>query len=896
MTTYNCTTTVLANADVDTWLPGDGRTVPDIPTYLANNAIINVLDFGVDNTGMTDISSAITSVLTALGSAHSVIYFPAGRYLLVDFDFSSLSNVVFRGEPGVTTLTGGTHVVPNYSNPSLSGICSQRIGQFSGSTGVTFEDIIFDGAQDTGPTYYAANYTDQVALLEFRDCANLCLIQCTFINFTPAIPSAPSGGNPNPDVVEDQNQGPLFIKGCDQVQLLGLKLLTPCFGEGFTLLNCTRVSVEEMYSNAGIDSSPTYGTSTPLSVTGPLTQFVCVRNCQWDRALGSSLSVGGLGMIDVQGNTVNGGGGFNVALANLGYFQDWDQVGVGLRITGNCFNAMIDNTASVIPGIYIGSRVDGGFQYRDVAVHDNIFDSIYACISVRGCQDVSIARNIGSRLYVANSSISSEGIGILVQGCVGVSCVDNVMDMSVVPNGGGSSNRANYGFSIVNCDDVQCSGNQAIDGATNNFRLSVTDVYELPFSAGGTALRDALYQLDWFGTSFTVTGQTSGATLNFVGRVASGSWTANAATGFIYGTSKTGTFLPSESLSLNGTLNAAVATADASFASWMNRMGLSNNQSHTITSTVLPYYVQSSGTNVMAGERSRWHNLQDGVAIDPTAGASVGDADLVLSARDYSTQIFLSTLTADRTVTLPSSGIYPGMEFTFIRTGLGPFTLTIGSGVAILPPSVASMATVFYDSGWRLKNFSPLGIQAPSVSANQGDADRTFTTTQTTQTLVYSTTLTQNRTLTLSPTGAFNGALCHVVRNASTPGAFTLSVEDGGSHSTLYTFGANTTGNATFQFNGTSWILITPTGIRSGTATLDFPNIGAGAQQELTVTVTGATLGDSVLLGPSSGLEGGLCATGYVSASNTVTVRLCNFTSGAINPASATWRATVMKV
>lgn len=82
----------------------------------------------------------------------------------------------------------------------------------------------------------------------------------------------------------------------------------------------------------------------------------------------------------------------------------------------------------------------------------------------------------------------------------------------------------------------------------------------------------------------------------------------------------------------------------------------------------------------------------------------------------------------------------------------------------------------------------------------------------------------------------------------------------------------------------------------TATATLDFPSIAAGATANLTITVSGAAVGDSVHLGPPATLEAGLVATAYVSAASTVTVRLANVTTGAIDPASATWRATVMRV
>lgn len=82
--------------------------------------------------------------------------------------------------------------------------------------------------------------------------------------------------------------------------------------------------------------------------------------------------------------------------------------------------------------------------------------------------------------------------------------------------------------------------------------------------------------------------------------------------------------------------------------------------------------------------------------------------------------------------------------------------------------------------------------------------------------------------------------------------------------------------------------------VKSVVATLDFANMAAGASSELTVTVTGAAVGDVVAVGPPAGVEAGVCWNGYVSAADTVKVRLSNVTASAINPASAAWTVKVL--
>lgn len=87
------------------------------------------------------------------------------------------------------------------------------------------------------------------------------------------------------------------------------------------------------------------------------------------------------------------------------------------------------------------------------------------------------------------------------------------------------------------------------------------------------------------------------------------------------------------------------------------------------------------------------------------------------------------------------------------------------------------------------------------------------------------------------------------------------------------------------------------TKILSATATLDFGSLAAGTVADLTITVTGAADGDSVIVTPPNGsVLDNVTYTGWVSAANTVTVRAANNSLiTARDPASGTFRATVIK-
>lgn len=75
---------------------------------------------------------------------------------------------------------------------------------------------------------------------------------------------------------------------------------------------------------------------------------------------------------------------------------------------------------------------------------------------------------------------------------------------------------------------------------------------------------------------------------------------------------------------------------------------------------------------------------------------------------------------------------------------------------------------------------------------------------------------------------------------------------------------------------------------------LDWPSIAANSTSDLTTTVTGAVVGDKATAHPNSVLESGLIVgAAVVSATDTVTIRLANVTTGAIDPANRTWRVMV---
>ena len=102
-------------------------------------------------------------------------------------------------------------------------------------------------------------------------------------------------------------------------------------------------------------------------------------------------------------------------------------------------------------------------------------------------------------------------------------------------------------------------------------------------------------------------------------------------------------------------------------------------------------------------------NATPAIAGRQTISADRGDANVTLDATvDATVQRFATTLTANRTVTLPSSGVYNGMTFRIVRTGLGAFTLDVG-GLKTIPSATAAFVDVVYTgSAWVLSGYGTL--------------------------------------------------------------------------------------------------------------------------------------------------------------------------------------------
>ena len=85
--------------------------------------------------------------------------------------------------------------------------------------------------------------------------------------------------------------------------------------------------------------------------------------------------------------------------------------------------------------------------------------------------------------------------------------------------------------------------------------------------------------------------------------------------------------------------------------------------------------------------------------------------------------------------------------------------------------------------------------------------------------------------------------------------------------------------------------------IQKGTVTVNPADLAAGDTADESITISGAAVGDLVILQPpAAALTAGLIiGQAWVSATNTVKARLYNPTGGAINEASGTWSYALIR-
>lgn len=182
-----------------------------------------------------------------------------------------------------------------------------------------------------------------------------------------------------------------------------------------------------------------------------------------------------------------------------------------------------------------------------------------------------------------------------------------------------------------------------------------------------------------------------------------------------------------------------------------------------------PQYGPSTYICTVAGSPGTW--VASATADSPT---SLPNADFTFDPNtDPNYYVETSAITANRTVTLSTTGAYEGCRFTLMRGfDVGNQYYVSVNGVQVY--SGGWTEWMYRGGAWAYTRSS--GGYRPVITT-VGDADSTQYVYTGLMTVHYTTPLTTNRTLTLSTNGAANGSTFKVVRSAAATGASTLTVE-----------------------------------------------------------------------------------------------------------------------
>jgi hypothetical protein len=241
-------------------------------------------------------------------------------------------------------------------------------------------------------------------------------------------------------------------------------------------------------------------------------------------------------------------------------------------------------------------------------------------------------------------------------------------------------------------------------------------------------------------------------------------------------------------------------------------------------------------------------------------------------------------------------------------------TITTGTGTL----TIAAGKTLTVSNTLTLAGIDGTTMIFPSTSANiaRTDAAQTFTGVQTFSSLPTFSALTQGSIPFAGASGAISQDNANLFWDntnkrlgiGTAPTAI-LQLKAGtttaGTAPLKFTTGTDLTTpeDGAVEYDGDNLTITDQTATRytlaktlTNTASLDFPNTGGWGNSSLTMTLTGAALGDVVVLGvPNSSTNANSYFFAWVSSANTVTVRYLNNIASNNNPAAGTFRVSVIK-
>ena len=609
----------------------------------------------------------------------------------------------------------------------------------------------------------------------------------------------------------------------------------------------------------------------------------------------------------------NSTGAFTISTASgnsSGYLtaSDWNtfnsKIGsISLTTNGNSGNAALSGTSLNVPA-YTLAGLGGINLYALSASWPLSYNNSTGAFTISTASGNSSGYLTASDWYTFNSkgAGSVTNVGNLILGYSGTDITSSITNTTTtpvitlnVPTASASSRGA-----LSSYDWTNFNSKIALSSLSANWPLTYNNTsgaFNMPAANGSTT--GYLSSTDWStfnskqaaisGTSNRITvasntvdisssyvGQTSLTTLGTIG---TGTWNGTAV-GATYG----------------GTGQTAVSTGDILYGSasntWSRLAAGTSGQVLTLASSGIPSWTAGTGW-FLTGNAGITQP-----AVPSTYGSStIGSSENYLGTKDAKDLVF-ATNSTEKMRLVNSSGY-------------------LGIGTAA-PSKPLDLEGNLASGMMKIQNTNPSGYSSIDIWSNTAQIGNVgfsnggsvypnlfYFATNTTNGMVFST----NNTARMQLDGSSGNIGIGTTFSAANPATAALQIKPGTTSASSaplkFTAGVNLTTpeNGAVEYDGTNYFATNATATRftiikslTSTATLQFPNTSAGTSSTLTVTVTGAVDGDPVSLGvPNASNNSNSNFTAYVSAANTVTVKFNNYSTVAVDPASGTFRISVMR-
>lgn len=663
----------------------DGTSTPR-PLFERAADDISVLDFGADPTGVADSSTAINAAITEAAGVKRVVL-PQGTYRTAGL-ISLISGTVLegRGATIVQDKTPDTYV--------MRGV---------GTAGTHLHNITVSGLHILGtnkPTYpadgtFPDGLTGGWGQIRFDYCDDVTVSNITWDNVHSCLVFQNCEGMAASNLVgHDLTDGVVtFFTGCKKGVFSNIQATNA--SECMDLFNAEDIVVTNVQGT---------GQVTPAHINEAF-DISTVRRVSISNVVVSGFARGA--RIKAEGVGPGTGSAWSdIEISNMVCLdQTFDGINVQASATG-----YPDGTQRIkLSNIIIKSSVAGA---NGIAATPDATYGGDDCL-IQGCSiDVpatGISAGTWTNLRIIGNKVKTAanvGIDVSATSTHGVRIEGNAVEAL-----GGSASSSFGAINIARCDDVRVLDNVVTCTNSNGIRFSSgTAGGKRPFIARNT-IKGAGYvgiHVIWANSAqidLLRGGSIVDNDIRDWGTAAAGRQAILVAISNITGTME-GLIIEGNTMTL-----PSAASNTQSGITVQQVSGAQTYQRCRVVGNVVGISVPSTDYTFQGtwGLENDFRGNFPALASEDRVSADRGDASVSVAVRvDEPVQLFATTLTANRTVTLSSTGAVNGDRFRVVRTGLGAFTLAVGSAKTIPSATAAFVDVSFNGSAWVLTGYGLL--------------------------------------------------------------------------------------------------------------------------------------------------------------------------------------------